>query len=289
MSVDRTSADARQKEPALVVENPLTLQVLPCRALWLLFLICLGIEVSLVVLDGVINYGEWVKIPALQEWLNTASERALPAWVAVTQTWMVALTLGLVAAAMFLRGGSKWSILGWVFLTLFFAFMSMDDGTAFHERLGSGVENRLSSPADPVAGAASPILGWFPSYGWQLALGPFFLGSGLFMVVFLWKQFRNPNRFGLVMAGLALMAAAVGLDFIEGLDRTHPWNIHVTLEQAWGLDSHTVRHFSKSFEEFLEMFGTTLLWVGFLGHFMSRFPALHLDFRAEHRSPVFKT
>ena len=33
-------------------------------------------------------------------------------------------------------------------------------------------------------------------------------------------------------------------------------------------------------EEFLEMLGTTLLWVAVLGHFMSRFPSWRLEFKA---------
>jgi hypothetical protein len=104
--------------------------------------------------------------------------------------------------------------------------------------------------------------------------------GGVFMVIFFWRQFRHPLRFSLVMSGLALIAAAVGLDFIEGLGRAHSWNLHVSLEHAWSLDTHTVRHFSKSIEEFLEMLGTTLIWVAVLGHFMTRFPTLRLDFRS---------
>jgi hypothetical protein len=236
-------------------------------------------EVGLVVLDATINYGKWVRMSALQEFLNTASERSLPAWVAVTQTWMVALTLALIAAATARAGKSRWPVAGWVLLSLFFAYMSMDDGTAFHERLGGGMEHRLGSPVESAGEAVEPLLGWFPSYGWQLALGPFFAGVGLFMVLFLWRQLGDKRLFGLAIAALALMALAVGMDFIEGLERSHPWNLHVGIEQWLGLDSHTVRHFSKSLEEFLEMLGTTLFWLAFLGHLIGRFPVLHLRCR----------
>jgi hypothetical protein len=268
-------------EAAATTDPALALQVPVRRVLWCLFAVCLFVEVSLVVLDATINYGEWVTIAALQEFLNTAAERALPAWIAVTQTWMVALTLAALALATALKTESRWRVIGWGLLALFFAYMSMDDGTAFHERLGGGVENRFAVAAGSLAEPTTPLLGWFPSYGWQLALGPVFLGVGLFMVVFLWRQFANTGFFVLVVVGLGLMALAVGLDFIEGLDRSHPWNLHVSMEHRFELDSHSVRHFSKSFEEFLEMLGTTLLWIAFLGHLMARLPVVQLRFNAE--------
>jgi hypothetical protein len=191
---------------------------------------------------------------------------------------MVALTLALIAVATQRAGRSTWTVAGWVLLALFFGYMAMDDGTAFHERLGSGVQNRLGLDELALGDELVSPLTAFPSYGWQLVLLPLMAAVGVFMVIFLRLQFGKSGRLALVLGGLALFAIAVGFDFVEGLDREHPWNLHVRLEESLDQDEYTVRHFAKSLEEFMEMFGTTLLWIGFLAHFMQSYPIITAQF-----------
>ena len=94
-------------------------------------------------------------------------------------------------------------------------------------------------------------------------------------------------------AGMAhlLFGLAVGLDFLEGLDRKHPWNLYAGLMNSSDVEvlsrrldrptHYTVRHFSKSLEEFLEMFANTLLWSVFL----TRLFEIGADLRIRVREP----
>ena len=66
--------------------------------------------------------------------------------------------------------------------------------------------------------------------------------------------------------------AALGLDFIEGLEEDHPWNLHTLLTKRYALDEwaldrfdedayDAIRHFSKSLEEAIEMLAMSILMV----------------------------
>jgi len=65
---------------------------------------------------------------------------------------------------------------------------------------------------------------------------------------------------------VGFMAIAVGLDFFEGLDDSHAWNVQVWIRDAFDLSKYTVRHFAKSLEEFLEMMAISLLLMLFIRH-----------------------
>ena len=93
----------------------------------------------------------------------------------------------------------------------------------------------------------------------------------------------------LLLAALACLTLAVGLDFVEGLDAEHPWNLHVHLNRVLGLDApadawfsksgvDAVEHFSKSIEEFLEMLANTLMWVIFLRYLTERYEVIRIRF-----------
>lgn len=124
---------------------------------------------------------------------------------------------------------------------------------------------------------------------------------GLFTLAFLWFELG----FGLsaaysrrsVVAAIFCLVVAVGLDFIEGLDRDHVWNLSAWIADSYDLESFTrlrfdhspytaIRHFSRSIEEFLEMLSNTLLWCVFLRHLMVVASDLHVRFRG---TPVTST
>jgi hypothetical protein len=91
----------------------------------------------------------------------------------------------------------------------------------------------------------------------------------------------------MVVAAVACFALAVAFDFVEGLDPEHPWNLHAWLAERMSLEPgarrrfgqsafRSVRHFSKSLEECLEMLATTLLWCVLLRHLARIAPELRI-------------
>ena len=95
----------------------------------------------------------------------------------------------------------------------------------------------------------------------HLALGPVFAAIGLFLLLFAWREFRSPLLKRLFLAGLACLAFAQFMDFLEGIDDVVDY-----FGKLLSVSDHTVEHFSKSAEEFLEMLGQTLLLAAFLRH-----------------------
>ncbi len=243
---------------------------------------CVAVEIFLVLIDAVINYGEVIDIGPIQRLCNIAREDGLASWFMVIQTFLAGLTLWAIFLAERARPGHRWTRAGWGVLALFFTFMAADDGAEIHERLGSTFKAVVrSAPASEGGGSVGTrILDFFPSYPWQVLLLPFFAGMGLFLLLFLWRRLEPSSSRPVVAAALGLFAAAVGLDFIEGLTENHPWNLYTWLADRWQIQSDfTVRHFAKSLEEFLEMLGMTLLWVSFVRHFTYSFQQTILDFR----------
>ncbi|NND60494.1 MAG: hypothetical protein HKN49_09530 [Gammaproteobacteria bacterium] len=219
---------------------------------------------------------------------NTTREDGLASWFGVTQTALVAVTLWIVYATVRARRDSRWVVLGWMAIALFFSYMAFDDGSEFHERMGSTFKI-LQKRAAESGSSGGGVLDIFPSYPWQVIFLPIFGSFGLFMLVFLWRELRARALRLLVLAGIGCFVAAVGLDFVEGLDEEHPLNLNSMVAELPGVDDYTrdrfnrrgytaVRHFQKSLEETLEMFGMTLLWIAFLRHWMMLAPNLRLTF-----------
>ena len=61
-----------------------------------IFVFCLVIELSLVVLDAVVNYGELTELGPLKRLFNITREDGLATWFMVTQTFVAALVLWLI-------------------------------------------------------------------------------------------------------------------------------------------------------------------------------------------------
>jgi len=106
----------------------------------------------------------------------------------------------------------------------------------------------------------------FPSYEWQLVALPVLAAAGLFMLFFLWREFNTRWERFLLLGSAALMALAVGLDFIEGLAFNHPLNVGAWFGSTFNFTIYSVKHFSKSLEEFLEMVAMSVLLMLFLHH-----------------------
>jgi len=245
------------------------------RLVWTVFLACVGAEIAVFLLDYHVSYGRLVTVGAIRRLCNNAREDGLGSWLAVTQTSLVALTAWLLAALA--RGGAAgagglraWRARGWVTLAAFLTYLALDDGAKVHERLGT-------TAAELWGDGGNVLLAAFPSYAWQLVVGPPLALLGAFTLVFLWRQLRDGHGRLLVVAALACLVLAVGLDFLEGLAREHPWNVWGRAARGIALNRwtqlrfeesayDTLVHFSKSLEECLEMLGMTLLWCALLRH-----------------------
>ena len=131
--------------------------------------------------------------------------------------------------------------------------MAVDDGAAVHERLGSAFKQREGGSVG------------FISYPWQMLLAPLFVAMGLFLLAFLWFELPQAVDRARLLGALGLLAVAVAMDFVEGME-----DGYAVLIEAFGWDNETIRHFSKSIEEFIEMLGMTLFLVTFLGQIARR-------------------
>ncbi len=250
---------------------PVVLRVDAARMITALVLIAFAAEWALVLADATINYAKWTELSPIRRFFNITREDGLASWFGVTQTWMAALTLGLITWVVARGGAPRWKVRAWGAVTLFFGYMAMDDGSKLHERLGSAFDEYAADH-----GPSEQVLALFPSYPWQLLVLPFFVGMGLFMAWFLWRELAERRPRLMVAAAVGLMAAAVVLDFFEGMDPEDALNLHTHIRLAFGLSEYDVSHFSKSIEECMEMMSITLLWAVFLRFLAGAAPELRV-------------
>lgn len=228
----------------------------------MVFLSCLIAEVALVYLDLTVNWLQWSEYGPIRRLFNTTREDALASWFAVTQTVFVALSAWLICAINRYHGISGLRRFGWLLVALFFTYMAIDDGAAVHERLGSAFKQREGGSVG------------FVSYPWQMLLAPLFAAMGVFLFVFLWFELPRTVDRARVFGALTCFAIAVSMDFVEGMDDGYAW-----LVETFDWDNSTIRHFSKSVEEFIEMLGMTLFLVTFLAQIARRGREVIVRFR----------
>ncbi len=236
------------------------------------FLFCLIVELSFVLLDAIINFGRFSSFGPIRRLFNIAREDSLANWFMATQTFVVALVLWLIFFVYRSRrhedaGITGKRVFGWGFLAGFFTYMAADDGALIHERMGSVFE-KIYPPSKTTA--EDGFFGWlqavFPSYEWHLAVLPLFVAAGLFMLFFLWREFHDRRSRVLLLLSAGFMGFAVLLDFFEGLRSSHPWNVYAWMWKALEVKKYTVKHFARSLEEFLEMLAISVLLMLFLRH-----------------------
>ncbi len=242
-------------------------QRLPGRIL----IFCLIVELLLVGLDAFINYGRFIDIGPVRRLFNITREDGLATWFMVMQTFLAGLVLWLIALVQRSRSASRSNWLSWGFLSGFFIYMSADDAAEIHERLGSTFKELLrTSQRDTSDSLLVQVQGLFPSYEWHLVALPLLAGAGLFMLYFLLTEFRDRKSRLILLFAVGIMVIAILLDFFEGLDKGHPWNLHGWIRESFTLDNYTVRHFSKSIEEFFEMVSISLLLMLFTACLIDR-------------------
>lgn len=246
-----------------------------------IFVFCLVIELSFVLLDAVVNYGGLTELGPIKRLFNITREDGLATWFMVTQTFVAALVLWLIFLVHRSHHYATGPVFAWGFLASFFTYMAADDGAKIHERLGSVFSELHSSDSSGTPGDLSGQLqAMFPSYDWQLVMLPLLAGAGLFMLIFLLRELHDRKARVLLFLAAGFMTIAVVLDFFEGLDDAHAWNVQVWIREVFDLSKYTVRHFAKSLEEFLEMVAISLLLALFTRHLIQAVDShLVVDFR----------
>lgn len=220
-----------------------------------IFVACVAIELLLVFLDSTINFHHYSDTGAIRRLFNMTREDGLASWFMVLQTIVAAITLLLISLIERDRQATTKKHWYWAILALFFLYLSADDAAKIHERLGTLYDSY---------GSDNGIASLFPSYGWHVAVLPFFVVAGLAMLGFLWKEITTPYARALLLLAPLIMALAISLDFVEGLEHDHPWNLYTWFSEYWQISPNTIRHFGKTLEEFLEMLSISLLLMLFI-------------------------
>lgn len=212
------------------------------------FLTLLLADYSLVLLDVLIARWRLVPVAGLAQAFDMTQEANLLTWYSSTQLLFVAVFGFLCACRLRLTDAPRWRQAGWVIISLFFLYMAVDDGAYLHERLG-GAFGRTVSDSSPLAFA-----GRYPSYHWQVLLGPMFGAMGLFILVFLQRELGRRMQW-VVVAALGCYAVAVFLDFLDGYG---DGDVYRYLSSLTAASRDTQQHYMRVVEEFLELLGTTL-------------------------------
>jgi hypothetical protein len=223
--------------------------------------VAIGIELLLVVGDIVMNRMALVDIGAVRRFWNIAREDGVATWFGATQTWTVGLTALLLYLVQRHEDRPRWRRVGWLVIGIVLLYMAMDDGSEFHERVGTAIKETWGDPDAETGGLVG-----FPSYAWQVVFGPLLALFGGFVLVFVFAEMRAGGDRALVVVAVALLGTAVALDFMEGLDIDSSLNLQGYLVRNLDWVEDSVRHYFKSLEEFLEMLAMTLLWVALLRH-----------------------
>lgn len=239
-------------------------------------LFCIAIELVLVALDLFVYYGPNANTPSARDLVNLARENSLGTWFSSTQTLVVAILLWLLRQRLkSIPACSARRIAGWTLLAVFFTYMAIDDAIAIHENIGSSLEDLHAELDDGIPGPLGSLLEAYPSYAWQVTVGPLFAAMGLFLLLFLWQELQTAQLRWLIILALGCFSLAVGLDYVEGV-----YGGYKQIIVATGWQYETIRHVSKVIEEFIEMLGTSLFLTAFLLHFGAIAGRIQLSFTA---------
>ncbi|MFB6356360.1 MAG: hypothetical protein ABEJ65_07585 [bacterium] len=222
------------------------------------FILC---EVILVALDLMFTFSRPIDISALYELTDLTIEGGVGTWFASIQALFIGGTVGLITWYQYRSGRSRWITGLWLLITLFFVFMSLDDASRIHERVGIVIDVILNDSGGGMSEPGSWMY-WiqtFPTWYWQLFVAPFYVGFSLFMAVFFWNRYRPLGVFKFLILGFVAYFIALTLDFLDGID-----NIYMDLVLWSGWTGRSIQHVSRLTEEYLEMLGTTSIWYAFL-------------------------
>jgi len=229
-----------------------------------IFISCVVIQILLVLCDYVFNYIDIFDDKSIRRIWNIARENSIPTWFSSMQAQVLGVTVFLIAIVQS-RRISRIKMWSWFLVGFFFLWIGIDDVAELHEKLGGALERMVTKDNEEPGGLIGFLLK-NPSFSWHTFIAPVFALCGLGIVAFLWTAFWRLNLARYLVLGFGCWVMAQSLDFIEGLDNIDDFydsiKEYLSIKRSYG-----VPHTFKVVEEVLEMFGTTLLWVGFLHYF----------------------
>ena len=192
------------------------------------------------------------------EYFNVGIEQNIPTLYSVL-TWTTAAAItGLIAH---FEVSEKARFMGrWRALSFIFLFLALDEGTTFHEHIGSLTEEYLTP------------MGWLAPTGYLYFIWVLPYGALVVLLAGLYAPFLDalPSRtkWGLILSATVFLAGAMGIEMVS----------------ASVYEQQTVRHSALyavlySIEEFMEMLGLALLNFFMLYYLKVRVPALSLSWR----------
>jgi hypothetical protein len=219
----------------------------------------LGIEALLVFIDVFFGMKGIVYIPvdSVRLVCDMARNHSIFRFFAGVQIFFVGITIFLIF--FMVRGTDKKRTILWFIQGAFFVYMGIDDSINLHQTIGDTLSALASDSTNHPF--LAKIVHAYPSYYWQIALGPFFFVMGIFTLSFLFKELKGTQLRRYVFIALLCYVNAVFLDFLHGTG-----DPIVELEKILRLDTEATRHFIRIFKRYIEMLGTTLFWYVFLSY-----------------------
>lgn len=235
--------------------------------------ICVGSELFLILTDVFIGSNMIIFMPveSLQNIFNITDEHSLANFFSSIQMFFIGITLLFIC--FLLKTIKKKQSFIWFLYGMFFIYLAIDDGTAFHESIGDCTTFWIKMHGSFLL---AKMLSFFPSYRWQITLGPFFLLAGLFMLYFLCYELKGLQiRRVLFIAVLCIINAEL-LDYLDGMEKPV-----LLIEHIFQLNNTVTLHLMRLVEEYLEMLSMTFLWYVFLTYLSHIIEGKTITFKKE--------
>lgn len=244
----------------------------------IIFAIFLTLSFFAVLLDYAIFFKGMIPSRHIRPIFAMTKEESYGNWLSSIFFLFLGLSCFLMAVREHLRL-KVWRKLDWCLFGALFSFLSFDDGSRVHERLGDTFKEIADWQAlGNREGLLVTLAESFPSYYWHIIYMPILGLAGLTFFLLLWKElaFLKPRL--ILLAAMSCFVFAESLDFVEGLYLSHQ-----SLVDLIGMEKRTITHFLKVLEEFLEMQGISSMACLILWLFTSSVESLQLDFRQPER------
>jgi len=221
-----------------------------------IFLLLFLVSASFLALDLTIYFYDVIEYRKIQKLFDITREGNIPTWFASTQALLIAFCAFILGFYHRTNKETKAFII-WLLIGLFFFIIAVDDAARIHERIGSLFGHSMRQIEDNSQLAEKALN--FPSYFWQLVFVPFLGLCSLMMFFFFIREMKGFDLLLVFCLGIGCYVIAVCLDYIDGL--SHPY---ASLVGNSSLDEDDFKHLSRAIEEFIEMFGTTLILTAFI-------------------------
>ncbi|NNC49320.1 MAG: hypothetical protein HKO01_02160 [Flaviramulus sp.] len=220
--------------------------------------------------DVYLNFYEWIDSREIRRLVNITKDGGISNWVSSVQLLAISIILWIILFVLLYSKPyiirRKIEKLGWGVSAMFFTYLAVDDGSKMHERIGSAFRNSFEARNAYNPSFISNLFEAFPSYGWLMVFVPVFGFIAAFMLFFLFNNLKSKRQFILVFLGFSFYAAAVVIDFFEGMEEQ---GIYDGIILFFDTDLYGFGHFTRLIEEVFEMVGNTFFMVAFTNHLIS--------------------